>query len=361
MEGNYNGLLVIDTTNIILNSLMVCSLKKLKKTSIISYWLIFCMSISDALVGIFGMTSHATFIYLQTHPEENNERVVTFIIWTNYLFIYFFQVSGGITTVIAIDRFIRMRYLNRYNNIMTWRKAYILIAIPSIFYLGTAYIIVFQSHQGREDFGKVIELILYILYLAGYFFIALMYVLMYVSVRRKVETSQISNPLRLKTTPECTQSTSNNETKENAANTAFQDKITPHDSVKIVVAVEFPMQSSAQTCLEAFMSMTHSHVEQAMASENANNGILLKKDENITNKGNLQASSAATCLDDPQPILQPNSKNDNNGKGLRKKEEIKQVKRLNAERELFKYCFVIIFLLSVTWLPTNICNIYQNI
>ena len=119
--------IILHLSNIILNGMLAYSLKKLKKIKIISFWFIYCLCISDTFVGITGFCCHFALLSFTFEPKYT-------ALWYIYQLSAFMMVlctgvSGWICVVIGIDRFIRMRYLIRYNVIMTKRKAQVAVAL----------------------------------------------------------------------------------------------------------------------------------------------------------------------------------------------------------------------------------------
>ena len=119
-------LLVIDTSNIITNLFIIYALRKLGKQSNISFWFIYCLSISDCLVGLSGFTSN--MYYACCHSVQD----FWTISYAREVKDFFIAYSFRLTTVIAIDRSIRMKYLNRYSNVMTKKKAYLILTLSAV-------------------------------------------------------------------------------------------------------------------------------------------------------------------------------------------------------------------------------------
>ena len=105
--------IAIDISNILLNILLTYTLKKLGKLRIVSYWLIFWLSVSDLLVGMTGLVCRIATLVISA-PE-----ISPIIYLTIYIFVH---LSGFLTMVIAVDRCIHMKLLNKYTFFMTRRK-----------------------------------------------------------------------------------------------------------------------------------------------------------------------------------------------------------------------------------------------
>ena len=124
---------IIHIANIATNIFIIYALRRLGKLGNISFWLIYCLTISDCFVGLSGLAFEIYFAccYIASNCYA-------------YLYIWemreFFQsYSFRFTTVIAIDRSIRMKYLTRYNDIMTKRKAYIVLILSALLGLVQAF------------------------------------------------------------------------------------------------------------------------------------------------------------------------------------------------------------------------------
>ena len=120
--------LLVDLSNIIVNIFLVVALRKLKKLRTLSYRLILLMSISDICVGCSALVSHTSDALCIT------KRICApkFQLCASLMASFFLYFAGRFTLIIAIDRFIRMRYLIRYDRIMTNLRATLLIAASAL-------------------------------------------------------------------------------------------------------------------------------------------------------------------------------------------------------------------------------------
>ena len=106
-----------------MNMFIIYALRKLKKLSSISFWFLYWLSISDLFVGLSGfildINAGSCLTGLNCH-------------WVPYTLAvrsYFVSYSARLTIVIAIDRSIRMKYLYKYNSIMTKTKANMVLLV----------------------------------------------------------------------------------------------------------------------------------------------------------------------------------------------------------------------------------------
>ena len=104
-----------------MNIFIIFALRKLKKLSNISFWLLYWLSISDLFVGLSGFTLDLSYVSCLTRLN---------CYWIPYIYAvrsYFTGYSARLTIIIAVDRSIRMTSLYNYNSIMTKRKANIIL------------------------------------------------------------------------------------------------------------------------------------------------------------------------------------------------------------------------------------------
>ena len=109
-----------------MNIFIIYALRKLKKLNNISFWFLYWLSISDLFVGLSGFTLDINFVSCLSRFNCH---------WILNLYIvrsYFIGYSARLTTIIAIDRSIRMKYLHKYNTIMTKTKANMVLLVNAV-------------------------------------------------------------------------------------------------------------------------------------------------------------------------------------------------------------------------------------
>ena len=180
------SLLLVNVTNTVLNGAIAYSIKKLRKERIISYWLIYCLCISDTLIGITGCMSQLFLILYRN--ELNNVTLYLIFQITSFAFTFTTRVSAYMTVVIGIDRFIRMQYMLQYNTAMTKNKARIAVALCCLF---SAFSVICLSstrfHQLMPD--NVVRVCLYIRSIIHFLCLIVFpvsYILAYRIVKRRV-------------------------------------------------------------------------------------------------------------------------------------------------------------------------------
>ena len=116
---------MVDLSNILFNASLAYIIWKISKVKTISYKLMFSLSLSDIAVGLSGLVYHS--VLLSSYPSN---AATTVEIKNIFTFVSSFTtLSARFVMSIAIDRFIHMKYLNRYHLVMTKRKASILVGI----------------------------------------------------------------------------------------------------------------------------------------------------------------------------------------------------------------------------------------
>lgn len=113
--------IIIAIPGIFLNSLLSFLLWKFKKLNTISFRFIFILSVSDIIVGITLVSSRTVFLSINGVDFEEIKTYSDIACDTLCQFSY--------TTVllVAIDRYFHMRLLTRYSQVMTKKRALILI------------------------------------------------------------------------------------------------------------------------------------------------------------------------------------------------------------------------------------------
>ena len=156
-----------------MNIFIIYALRKLKKLNNISFWFLYCLSISDFLVGLSGF---ALDISSASCPIRLNWY------WIRYFFevrSYFLGYSARLTTIIAIDRSIRMKYLFKYNSIMTKTKANLILMTNAV--LGTVNFV--GSLGSHKDTFDMVYLIFHFICIA---FGCMLYIFTYCNIKENI-------------------------------------------------------------------------------------------------------------------------------------------------------------------------------
>ena len=156
-----------------MNIFIIYALRKLNKLSNISFWLLYWLSISDLFIGLSGFTLDISFISCLSRFN---------CYWVPYIYAvrsYFTGYSARLTIIIAVDRSIRMISLYNYNNIMTKRKANIVLVLNGI--LG---IIKFAGSLG--PYKRAFEMSYGIFHVICIFSGCILYIIIYCITKKKV-------------------------------------------------------------------------------------------------------------------------------------------------------------------------------
>ena len=177
---------LVSFSNISLNSLLIHALRKRKKLNIISYWLIFCLSISDVFIGIFGLIDESLPFIFSSSCEDND-----FCIVTKAVRSFFANFSSTFVLVVAIDRFIHMKYPLQYATIMTKRWAAVLVCLNAVFTVHTTVTTRFLPHYQSNFISKnnqsylIYRVVLSLVYIMTVVSVFILYVITYCLLRKR--------------------------------------------------------------------------------------------------------------------------------------------------------------------------------
>ena len=188
MDGTQSALFLIyitisfllDMSSIILNGLIAYVLKKHNKTRIVTFWFIYCLSISDVMVGVTGLTFHSSLFAFKWNSS--------WVSISGKLVKYFLETSGHLIFIVAVDRCIHMKYLNKYSTLMNQSRAR-LIVLLNITFCAVATTPYFVA---SEKFNALFELGLTIFHATLIASIYFIYLKTYSSIRRQIAALQIS-------------------------------------------------------------------------------------------------------------------------------------------------------------------------
>ena len=163
----------IDISNVFTNIFIIYALRKLKKLSNISFWLLYWLSISDLVIGLSGFTLDISYVSCLTRLN---------CYWIPYIYAvrsYFTGYSARLTIVIAVDRSIRMTSLYNYNSIMTKRKANIMLIFNGLLGIGKfSGSIALHTH--------IFEMVYGIFHVICLFSGCILYIIIYCMTKQKV-------------------------------------------------------------------------------------------------------------------------------------------------------------------------------
>ena len=138
-----NGLIAL--SNIFINAFLLHALYKCKKSYNLSFLFVKFLSISDLTVGVSQMIYLICRCFIGYYSTTTTTALHLTI---QTMFYITGPFSGGMILIIAADRYIHMKYLTKYNIIMTRNRAWILIFMNFVFQCATAVSLLFASLNG---------------------------------------------------------------------------------------------------------------------------------------------------------------------------------------------------------------------
>ena len=341
-------LILLDISAIILNGLVAYVLKRHKKTRIITFWFIYCLSISDVMVGLMQLVSHL----LQLRSFLHRTALGSLHPVVQQLSNFFFAMSGRLISTIAIDRCIHMKYLSKYTTIMTQFRARCIILLNIIFGL----LLLIPSLLPPE---KYFDLGVTLFHTAMTLMTCFIYIKTYFSIKRQVAALQSinSNDIVVQNKADNTnQCNSGPLTAQHCIgcmriDTAKEIRIEKARSIKKDDNMVFESQQKAYVLPE---SAAISSYKSNNKSENANDI------ENKTHSSNAVESLivppvAEVIMENEAPIQ---IKQENKEQNLERKFLQKQ-QRLNPDREFRKATWLILAVLFISYFPTFLNNFYS--
>ena len=169
---------IISLLNIFGNSLLIYSLMKTDQTTTISLQLIVLMSVSDALTGIVALSF--TNILLWKKFDSNCYLKVA----TQFLHRLIKGISYGTVLLIALDRYLHIKYLQRYPLIMSKRRMCYLICFLVFFSLLNAFL----SSMPFIHYTKVFKTVITFLIVLGMITLFVLYYKTMRTINRRVSS-----------------------------------------------------------------------------------------------------------------------------------------------------------------------------
>ena len=146
--------MIIAFINITGNSLLIWGVQKTGQTRTISFQFIIMMSVSDLVLSTVNV------IYKILNAIYRDRNNCWMILCFQFLLSTCSMFSFIMVALIAFDRFLHMRYLERYSSIVTKKRGY-LLAIASCFFSSAENIILVLSISYKDSYiGQAIYLFL---------------------------------------------------------------------------------------------------------------------------------------------------------------------------------------------------------
>ena len=164
---------------IAINSILIHAIRKLGKQKKVSFQFILCMNVSDILIGIIQLLLQLSILLPQPESLDAKTMCAQFAIY------FVSQMSGGSTILLGIDRFVHMKYLTRYNELMTKRRANMMIAASIVINFITSTLLTVSS---AHKFFFYYNIILFPSYVIAMVCLFIIYLRAYLSVKQRVKS-----------------------------------------------------------------------------------------------------------------------------------------------------------------------------
>ena len=178
---------IISLINIAINSFLCFAIFRLKLLKTISYRLVLFLTISDLCIATIEQPL-ATSGYL--HAYHGAKRAYKLQLVIQFGAFSLCQFSGIMIVIMAIDRYLHMKYLNRYNTVMSNKRAYILISINLLSSLMCGISYTLSSVYGFFFYMNTVLLFIDLTVLLSSFFI---YLRAFMTLRSHVASSEIAS------------------------------------------------------------------------------------------------------------------------------------------------------------------------
>ena len=183
--------LLLDVSTVLLNGLIAYVLKRHKKTDIMTFWFIYCLSISDIFVGVAGLIHESMWLIWSLGFRNSSLSLMhTYAFKLQY---YFFDISLQLIVIIAVDRYIHMKYLKKYRGIMTRFRARLIMLFSIVF--GIVVIIPFNVLSTKRH--ALYSLSMNIVRATGGLLTGVLYLKTYFAIRRKLAAIRIGKGERI--------------------------------------------------------------------------------------------------------------------------------------------------------------------
>ena len=174
---------------IISNSYLIHALRKLKKLRKLSYRFVLYLSISDVCFGISGMLMDSISLY---GSKCKCIKVPDPLVWLIAGHNFCSNFSLGCVLIIAIDRFLHMKFLTRYETMMTKRRARMLLMINTVFTTQTITVMSILPYYEKRfiikhyETYRIYRIVLSFFYIALISSIFVVYIWTYLTIRKRV-------------------------------------------------------------------------------------------------------------------------------------------------------------------------------
>ena len=174
---------------IISNSYLIHALRKLKKLGKLSYRFVLYLSISDICFGISGILMDSIALY---GNKCKCIKVLDPFVWLIAGHNFCSNFSLGCVLIIAIDRFLHMKFLTRYETMMTKWRARMLLVINAVFTTQTITVMSILPYYEKTfiiknyETYRIYRIVLSLIYIALISSIFVVYLWTYLTIRKRV-------------------------------------------------------------------------------------------------------------------------------------------------------------------------------
>ena len=178
---------VVAVANIATNSLLIYLMQRIRRIGDVTHVFILCLCISDICVGF----NQILCVVLRVFMDSIDREVTHWLALVSFFLSYLFEpLSAALLILVAMDRYIHLRYLTRYSIILTKRRAKTLTkACISINICFTTSLVVAMMNGVYE----ILNLTLITVYIIMLMAVTMFYVTAYRSVKTRVRDSTISS------------------------------------------------------------------------------------------------------------------------------------------------------------------------
>ncbi len=179
-------ILVFGVLCVLLNSVLIHVLKKLKKLETTSFKFILMLSISDTGLGVLSICFCSICLFFKGKVNS------AFFISMYILFYWFGMFSFGMISVISVDRYIHMRYLTHYNTMMTNRRGMIIVGATAFISACFAVLLVCGRLFG---FAFDVQIVINLIVACWIIIVFLLYIKAYKAIRCRTQQMQLDDSL----------------------------------------------------------------------------------------------------------------------------------------------------------------------
>lgn len=138
--------ITVSIVNIAVNMVLIALMRATKQYTNLSLRLTMYMSISDFFVGLFSQQM-LTYFIINAHSELSCEMQVML----QYFLYIFPHITGFFVGIVALDRFMRVKYTNKYSDLMTLKRQTISVIVVVILALLNCMILISGIFTGNWE------------------------------------------------------------------------------------------------------------------------------------------------------------------------------------------------------------------